>query len=181
MKRFAKLIISLGLIISCIFISCASTGKTEQTPKAVSVSGPETDEYKRSKGNVNVSLEVFNQDKKEILEIINKLDTIMKNKDYASWVKYVDKESIDYWSKTANLQKAAARLPKNSNSIKLNSLEDYFKYVFINARVGKRVDEIRYESSTYVKAVQVNGNKDTIYYYFNKIDGKWKLHLPAID
>lgn len=178
MNRLSKFFISTILIASSIFVSCASTDKP--TPVSSTPAGS-TAEYQRSINKVNISVEEFNQDKKEILEIISKLDSIMKNQDYKSWVSYVDKESINYWSRPANLQKAAARLPGASKNLKLTSLEDYFKYVFIGSRVGKRVDEIRYETAKKVKAVQVNGENDTVYYFFNKIDGKWKLSLPAIE
>ena len=62
-----------------------------------------------------------------------------------------------------------------------STYEDYFKYVFIPARNGRRIDEIRYENSKTIKAVQVNGDVDTVYYYFKKSsDDTWKLHLPPI-
>jgi hypothetical protein len=60
--------------------------------------------------------------------------------------------------------------------------------VFIPARAGKAVPEIRYISDTYIKAVQVNEpatetteEQSTVYYYFNKINGRWMVHLPPIE
>lgn len=138
-------------------------------------------EYARSVGSAapDISKEVFEEDKKDILAIIDKLNDVMKNRDYKSWLKYVDGASAQYWTKRTNLQKAENRLPVKG--LTLRNLEDYFKYVFIPARNGRRIDEIRYEDRKTVKAVQVNGDVDTVYYYFKKSsDDTWKLHLPPI-
>ena len=138
-----------------------------------------SDEYKRSVGQVAVSKDDFEKDKKEILRIIDELSGVMKDKNYKSWLTYVDSESLDYWQRPANLKKAQNRLPVKG--LALRNLEDYFKYVFIPARKDRTISEIRYESNTYVKAVQVEDGEDIVYYYFNKINGKWMLHLPPIN
>lgn len=145
---------------------------------------PEDDEYTRSVGdNVSISKDTFAEDKAAIIETIKSLDKIMRNLDYGLWKTYIDDESLAYWQKPANLKKAQNRLPVKGLQIK--SLEDYFKYVFVSSRTGREVSEIRYISNTYVKAVQVRKDKesstDIIYYYFNKINGRWMLHLPPID
>lgn len=133
-------------------------------------------EYERSTTNVSVTKEVFNEDKAKILNIIKNLTIYMQNFDYKGWVSCLDEESISYWSKRQHLQKASNRLPKKG--LRLNTLEDYFKFVFIPARTGHSVEEIRYESPTRVKAVQVKNETDLIYYNFHKVNGVWKLHLP---
>lgn len=145
---------------------------------AVEETAPE-DEYERSVGNIPVSRDTFSEDKERILKIISELDTVMKDFDYKSWLRYVDKETIDYWSRPANLKKAQGRLPVKG--LRLNSLEDYFKYVFVPARKGREVTEIRYISDKYIKAIQVGSDQDVVYYYFNKIDGFWMVNIPPIN
>lgn len=137
------------------------------------------DEYERSVGDVAVSRDTFEKDKEKILEIISELDKVMKDFDYRSWLNYVDKQSIDYWSRPANLKKAQSRLPVKG--LRLTSLQDYFKYVFVPARKGRKVTEIRYVSDTYIKAIEVGEDQDIVYYYFNKIDGSWMVNLPPIE
>ncbi len=141
---------------------------------------PADDEYSRSVADAGASIskETFEEDKKAILNTIAQLDEIMKNRDYKAWVKHLDNQSIQYWSKKSNLQKASARLPVKG--LQLTDLQSYFNYVFIPSRKGRTVEEIRYETDTDVKAVQVDGNKDTVYYNFHKVNGIWKLHLPSI-
>lgn len=149
-----------------------------QEPEVQVVSDTD-DEYSRSVGNVSVSRDVFAEDKERVLKIISELSIVMKDMDYKSWLNYVDKESINYWSMPANLKKAQGRLPVKG--LRLLTLQDYFKYVFVPARKGKEVTEIRYISDKYIKAIQVLESEDIVYYYFNKIDGYWMVNIPKIE
>lgn|SRR5574344_21482 len=188
--------------ITLLLVGCATTKSTPTTSEVAKAESPavntaidtpsvqqpqssvkskEDEEYERSVNQMTntVTKEVFSEDKKEILQIIANLDTIMKNYDYASWITYVDEESRIYWENRKNLHKASTRLPVKG--LQLDSLEDYFKFVFIQSRIGREVDEIRYLSDMSVKAVQVKDSQDIVYYYFHKVDGTWKLHLPPLD
>ncbi|MBR1713787.1 MAG: hypothetical protein IJ717_02425 [Treponema sp.] len=136
------------------------------------------DEYSRSVGNLNISKDDFEADKKAIMAMISELDTIMKDKAYKKWLGYVDSESTEYWSKSSTLKKAQARMP--IKGLQLKTLEDYFKYVFVPARQKSKITEIRYESATYVKAVEVQEEQDLVYYYFKKNNGKWLVHIPPL-
>ncbi|MDE6351482.1 MAG: hypothetical protein K2K67_10835, partial [Treponemataceae bacterium] len=107
-------------------------------------------EYERSVGGADISRDTFEDDKAAILRIIRELSHVMKTLDYKAWVTYLDQESIDYWSRPTNLRKAQARLP--IKGLQLKTLEDYFKYVFVPARMGREVTEIRYISPSYIKA-----------------------------
>ncbi len=152
--------------------------KQETKPQISEAEKKKNEEYTRSVGTVEVPKEVFEEDKKQILQIIDELSVVMKTKNYKKWLSYLDESSIRYYSKQSNLNKAAARLPVKN--MQIEDLEAYFKLVFIPARTGRAVDEIRYESDTKVKAVQVDGDKDAVYYNFVKLNGAWKLHLPVI-
>lgn len=144
----------------------------EQSPKDL--------EYARSTSNVSVSYEVFNDDKSKILKLIEELNVIMNEMDYNAWEKYLDAESINYWSKRSNLQVASSRLP--IKNIRLNSLRDYFIHVFLPSHKGYRIDEIRYETNSLIKAVQVDESedRDIVFYTFYKTDSGFKLHLPQL-
>ncbi len=138
------------------------------------------EEYARSTSNVEVSYDIFNRDKTKILKIISELNLIMDEMDYNSWEKYLDDESITYWSKRGNLQVASSRLP--IKNIRLTSLRDYFIHIFLPSHKGYRIDEIRYETEYLIKAVQVddNENRDIVFYTFYKIGDEFKLHLPQL-
>ena len=141
---------------------------------------PEEDqEYSRAIENsgLDISKETFEIDKSEILSIIAKLDAIMKHRDYASWLNYLTDESRTFWSNQKNLAVVSQRLP--IKNYRLKDLKDYFEKVFIPSRIGRVGDEIRSMSPTRGKAVQYTKEKDIIYYYFEKIEDRWYLHLDT--
>ncbi len=136
-------------------------------------------EYNRSVGTLDVSKDTFENDKKLVLSTIDELAKVMRDRNFRLWCAYIDQESIDYWSQPVNLRKAQKKLP--IKGLQLKSLEDYFKFVFIPSRKESVVEEIRYVSKNYVKAIAVKDEQEVVYYYFNKIDDKWMVHLPKIE
>lgn len=186
-------------------ISCKSTEQEDpaptQEPAPVQTPAPQPEqkpapkeetvseedlEYKRSVGkNTEVSKETFNADKATILKKIEELNTIMTKKDYNSWLKYIDSDSKTYWQDTNHLTKYSEKLPKEAKGIKLRTLQDYFNYVFIPARKGRTIDEIRYNSASSIKAVQMRKRDDgttaiIVYYNFIKENSEWKVYLPRL-
>ncbi len=137
-------------------------------------------EYSRSVAGLEneISYDVFQADKNEILSIIEILDESMQNRDYLLWRSYLTPSSISYWSNKMNLQILSTKLP--GDDIVLKDLSQYFTSMFIPSRIGREVTEIRYLSTTQVKAVQVQGNTDIIYYDFVKENGKWLVQLQRL-
>ncbi len=137
-------------------------------------------EYARSVGGLEgeISYDLFQADKNEILSIIEKLGESMQNRDYQLWRSYLTPSSISYWSNRMNLHLLSAKLP--GDDVVLRDLSSYFIHMFIPSRIGRQVTEIRYDSTTAVKAVQVDGNRDIIYYDFVKEDGKWLVQLQRL-
>lgn len=194
MKRFLFFIaISLVALFS---FSCGSTKVENEKSDETKISSPTyegddevedvieySDEYLRSTKNIsskeNVTVDEFEKDKTEILQIIDELSEVMKKKNKDKWLTYIDSESIDYYSNTTNLRKVREKLP--NKQIQLHGIGDYFKYVFIPARENNKVDEIRYISKTNIKAVEVKDDgTELIYYYFVKKDGKWYVNIPKL-
>ncbi|MCR4940705.1 MAG: hypothetical protein K5930_11475 [Treponemataceae bacterium] len=142
----------------------------------------EIQEYSRSVSNLEdgtITEEVFTNDKSEILDIIDHLDSIMKGKKYNEWLTYLTPDSKSFWSNKKNLSDLSQKMFSKYN-FELKNLRDYFEYFFIPARKGRVVDEIRYETPTEVKAVQYMDKEDIIYYFFEKIDKKWLIRLDTI-
>lgn len=139
-----------------------------------SISGMESGEVSRAD---------FEDDKRKILEIIDELADVMSSYNYDEWLTFIEPDSEKYWQNAKNLANASQRLPVSVRtqlpSKRLRTLRDYFSFVFVPARKGRVVDEIRYISPESVKAVDVTDNSDVIYYNFKKVDGKWLIHLPA--
>ena len=181
-----KIITLLTMMSIFTLVSCVSGAQESEEPKtsapAVTVEKTEAQlEYERAIENLNgqkISMETYEMDKKIILQKIAELNTIMKDKNYKSWLNYIEQSSINYWSMKSNLSTVSKQLPVKG--LNLKTLEDYFKYVFIPSRMGRRIDEIRYLSSTSIKAVQVRNDETIVYYYFKKIDGEWLVELPRL-
>lgn len=160
----------------------------EEEPDIVVISEPEepvNEEYLRSISSLSgeeaviVPPKVFEDDKSQIFVVINALDTAMKKKDFNTWVSYLTPYSYEYWSNRHNLHEISLMLfPLGDRQ--LNNIREYFEQFFIPARRGRLVDEIRYVTPDYVKVVQYKNNTDIIYYFFEKIDGEWKLSLDTL-
>lgn len=168
---------------SAVAVPVTASSKTEEIQENINqTTVPLTEEdaeYLRSTVALDatdiVSKDTFTQDKKDILDMIDLLETAMRTNNYAKWRSYLTPASITYWQNPRNLREIESRLPVAG--LKVNDLQDYFKYIFVPARAGRQVDEIRYISSTQVKAVQVQDHTDIVYYTFEKINGKWMLNL----
>lgn len=181
-----KIITLLTLMSIFTLVSCVSGAQESEEPKtsAPTVTVQKTEaqlEYERAIENINgtqISMETYEMDKKIILQKIAELNTIMKDKNYKSWLNYIEQSSINYWSMKSNLSTVSKQLPVKG--LNLKTLEDYFKYVFIPSRMGRRIDEIRYISSTSIKAVQVRNDETIVYYNFKKIDDDWLVELPRL-
>ena len=180
-KFFTKVLSFFLLAFPFIFVNCKSTKIQEQKePEQIQEPQIIDDEYERSTKEVsNVSYEEFQADKKIILKKIDELSVIMENVDYNKWTKYIDNNSLKYWSNPANLVKASKRLP--IKGLRLRTLQDYFKFVFIPARENRTVEEIRYIDKGKIKAVQVKDETDVVYYNFQKINNDWIVILPELE
>jgi hypothetical protein len=124
-----------------------------------------------------ISEETFHADKASIMTIIADLQKIMATKDVARWRTYLSPSSAAYLKNQSNLRAISTKLPPQ---FAIRNDEDFFKYVFIPARQGRKIDEIRYISAAEVKAVQVLANSDVIYYFFEKINGRWLVSIDEI-
>ena len=192
MKKIKHSAIIALCIFSAFLISACASARREKdspappekkmrpgTPAVSEKTDAENEEYLRSINHIDVTKKTFEDDKAAIMASIDELSSIMTGGRYEAWLKFIDEESIRYWSNPKNLERASKMLPVKG--LRMNSLRDYFTYIFVPSRKGRKVDEIRYDSKTSVKAVQVREDTDIIYYYFNKINGKWLVHIPPID
>ena len=157
--------------------------EVELIEEEVSIVDEDEEEYLRSTKDLSeeelVTKDEFAEDKAEILRIIKELQKVMEKEDVEDWLKYVDKDSKNFYSNPANIRKVNKKLP--NKAIVLNGIGDYFKYVFIPSRKNREITEIRYLSKTNTKAVQVNEDGSiTRYYQFIKVNGKWYVQLDRV-
>ncbi|MBE6349159.1 MAG: hypothetical protein E7062_00190 [Spirochaetaceae bacterium] len=126
-----------------------------------------------------ITEDTFEKDKKEILTIIDELSIIMKQGDVQKWLLYITPSSKAYWSNPTHLNAISSKLP--IKGLRLRSIEDYFKFVFVPSRTNRSINEIRYTSSKFIKAVQATENQDIVYYYFEKINNQWLISLDKTE
>ena len=187
-KILTILLISLPLIS---FLSCGTTKEAGKMAGSITYKQDDkpgkknevvNEEYLRSTKALteeSVTVEEFENDKAEILKIINELKVIMDNGDKTKWLTYIDPDSINYYSNHTNLRKVREKLP--NKQIQLHGIGDYFKYVFVPARKNHEVEEIRYISKSNIRAVQIREDKsELVYYNFVKKDNKWYVHIPTL-
>lgn len=187
-KILTILLISLPLVS---FLSCGTTKEAGKMAGSITYKQDDkpgkknevvNEEYLRSTKALteeSVTVEEFENDKAEILKIINELKVIMDNGDKTKWLTYIDPDSINYYSNQTNLRKVREKLP--NKQIQLHGIGDYFKYVFIPSRKNSNIDEIRYISKSNIRAVQVREDKsELVYYNFVKKDKKWYVHIPTL-
>ncbi len=189
----SNLFISLIICVLLFsFVGCSSTkeqvspieetNKPNETKVETPQPGHDNAEYIRSIASVSteeeISIDTFTKDKTDILNLIDLIEDAMKTGNYQKWLSYVETSSIKYWQNPKNLKEIESRLPVKG--LKISSIQDYFKYVFVPARTNNTVDEIRYISSSLVKAVQFKGENDIIYYTFEKVNDKWMLKLDTL-
>ncbi|MBQ0003837.1 MAG: hypothetical protein KBT21_09915 [Treponema sp.] len=183
MKKIIYILL-LALLSLSVFTSCSSTAQeTKPAPKkevtkTVSKSDAEYERATKDLKGETVSRDTYEKDKKVILAKIDELNVIMKSKNYKAWVSYIEPNSINYWSQKKNLSQASKQLPVKG--VQLKTLEDYFNYMFIGSRMGRKIDEIRYISSTSIKAVQVREDDVVIFYNFKKVNDDWLVEIPKL-
>lgn len=183
------------VFISIIFMCCVSTptatddvGKTDiakNTNENSTVSSNET-EKTTSKDDEKtyvsfdpstISREQYEEEKSEIQLLVEQLNKITSARDYVGWLNFISDEYKNYYSDPEVLKAQTSRLPVKN--LKLNNLQDYFKYVFVVSRQKCRVDDINYITPTRVKVLQREPGKVLIIYNLEKFEGHWKIVLET--
>jgi hypothetical protein len=123
-----------------------------------------------------ISREEKDTAKLEIQQLIQKLNGIIRARDYNSWVTYLD----DTYFAVINSPEYLDRVSKSTILVKqkvvLGSAEDYFNHVVVPSRTNDRVDDIEFISQNRVKAYTVNnaGNRLRLY-DLEKTTTGWKI------
>jgi hypothetical protein len=123
-----------------------------------------------------VTKEEFDTAKSEVQQLIQKLNGIIRAKDYDSWVSYLgtgyfaiinSKEYLDRINKSERMIKAR---------ITLYSARDYFIHVVVPSRANDRVDDIEFISQNRVKAYTINPKGERLRLYdLEKTRSSWMI------
>jgi hypothetical protein len=124
----------------------------------------------------SITREEHDNTKLEIQQLIQKLNGIIRAKDYHAWASYLDSGYFAMISSPEYLEQVSKSAVLVRQRIVLNSTQDYFNHVVVPSRAHDRVDEIEFISRTRVKAYTINkaGSKLRLY-DLERTGGGWKI------
>lgn len=123
-----------------------------------------------------ITVEVFNSTKTEVQQLIEKLNQIIRSRDYEGWVSFLSKEYREKLSAEEYLQTISASPVLVKQRITLKSLEDYFTHVVVPSRANDRVDDIEFIGQNMVKAFTLSAKGVRLRLYELEKNGEgWKI------
>ena len=138
----------------------------------------------------NVSEDLYETTKTNIQELIQRLDAIIRARNYNAWIEYLSDSYLEVISAPEFLderaeelyrrdQLVAAALGRNPRTVEkkaLTTLRDYFDNVVVPSRTDDRVDDIAFITETKVRAYTVNNRGvRLILYDLEMVGGTWKI------
>ncbi|MBQ7613039.1 MAG: hypothetical protein IJU92_08210 [Spirochaetaceae bacterium] len=124
-------------------------------------------------GELTITQKHYTETKSEIELVVDELNTITQKMNYNAWLKYLSTEYRDHFSTPSVLREVSEKLP--IKGVKLNTLQDYFKYVFVPSRKNVRVDDIQFTTATRVDVIMREAGARLLVYSLEKINSSWKL------
>jgi hypothetical protein len=173
MMRKAVVFIILGLFFgfSCKtapepvetpFAAVPEAPSAEAVPPPVAVPAAEEEAPPEVFNPAAITQELHDSTKQEVEAVIRQLNTINRNKDYRSWLTWLDEGYAGEIGNPAflEIQSQSPRLVQQNTALK--SLQDYFLYVFIPARQNARVDDIEFISPHKVRVITVTQRRQPV-------------------
>ncbi|QQO08141.1 hypothetical protein [Breznakiella homolactica] len=120
--------------------------------------------------------EVFDSTKIDVQELIQNLNSIIRSRDYDTWVSYLGKDYFAAISSPDYLAQISESARLKTQRIVLRTPQDYFQYVVVPSRANDRVDDIEFIGQNRVKAYTItpNGQRLRLYNLEKNADG-WKI------
>lgn len=128
-------------------------------------------------GEVKITKKHYNDTMGEIKVVVDGLNKTTSSKNYIAWLAYLSDQYKATYSKPSVLKATSDTLPVKG--LKLNTLKDYFNYVFVPSRQNIKVDDIKFLSPVKVNVIMITAGKELLVYNLEKINEKWLL-VPRI-
>jgi len=169
-------------IFSCKTLPDTQTVTTEtnqQTPPEPQTPAP-TETFDPTK----VSQDHYTSTRDEVQQFIEKLNQIIRTRNYNAWRETLSQEYINLYSSSAKLKEISDEPTMKRANIVLRNLNDYFTRVFVPARNPDRVQidsiDIEFVTTNRVRAFITrtnNAGDETreILYNLEKINNVWKI------
>ncbi|MCL1927473.1 MAG: hypothetical protein FWG07_01590 [Treponema sp.] len=112
----------------------------------------------------------------EIQQLIQRLNGIIRAKNYNAWVTYLDSGYFTTISSKDFLDRVSQSTVLVRQKIVLKSAQDYFNHVVVPSRANDHVDDIEFVSPSRVKAYTVNNTGSRLRLYdLEKAEEGWKI------
>lgn len=160
------------LAAAALASSCAGTPPTTAPSPD---QPPQEGQDGEDSGQFVVSREVYTRTFEEIGEFIDKLNLIIRNADYESWLTFLSEEYIRVTADPLYLKDQSEKPLLKQANIQLADLRDYFAYVVVPSRTQATVDEIEFLDENRVKALAVLRGTRVILYLLERHDNQWKI------
>jgi len=165
------------VLLPLVLAACASP-----PPPAVEPVDAAPYEQEAAPAAISVSQELYDNTLAEVRLFIDKLNLIIKNKDYAGWRNALSDEFFARVSSQEFLANASKSALLRSKKIVLKTPEDYFLHVVVPARSNSRVDEIEFMAINAVKVFYNDQKAGTtevrrlrLYELIKKSGDTWKI------
>ncbi|MCL1929461.1 MAG: hypothetical protein FWG07_11820 [Treponema sp.] len=180
MKRICFLL----CVIFCFLVSCQNQAETVQSGTAGTQNNATVPGGKTTPGThpeevfdpSSITQEERATTMVEIQQLIQRLNGIIRAKNYNTWVSYLSPDYFAVISSAEYLERISQSAVLVKQNIVLKSAQDYFNHVVVPSRTNDRVDDIEFESHTRVKAYTINNKGERLRLYdLEKIGNEWKI------
>jgi hypothetical protein len=124
-----------------------------------------------------VSEEVYIETFEDIRQLIDDLNSIVRDENYEKWLKYLTDEYIGHFSSAEILKENSEQPLLKKYNISLSTMKDYFRWVVVPSRSNARLDDLVFIDNQHVKAIMVFNGQRTILYLLEKAVEGWKIGL----
>jgi hypothetical protein len=134
---------------------------------------PDADETPFSQEEVTE--ELYDQTFDEVGETIAELNQIIANEDFARWQTYLTDDYRRTYSDPNVLAESSQSAVLRRNNIRLETLEDYFRFVVVPSRANVRLDDILFTDESTVEAIMEVEGERYLLYNLTKSGDRWKI------
>jgi hypothetical protein len=165
------------LLLSILFFGCGSqaSAQPEEDVQTVEEEPPDLPpEAEFDPGSI--SQEVFENTKTDVRLYIEKLNGIIRSKNYEGWKAHLSEDYFRHIS-SPDFLKSTSEMPMlERHGIVLERTEDYFTYVVVPSRANARVDDIEFTGQNRIKVFTINNRNERLRLYeLEQTGNTWKI------
>jgi hypothetical protein len=173
-----KLFTVFVLILAIFFFgSCITTPEEPEDKQLPPVDSTPPVEEPEPEEEFVISEELYTETFEDIKTVIGRLNEIIASKNFNEWTSYLTDEYIEYYSNPEVLNEYTEQYKQRGYNYRIDSLEDYFRYLVVISRANAVLDEIIFTDGKNVRAMTKQRGKLSVLYYLKKTEDGWKIGL----